>query len=187
MHKVQFETYVIMYGCTAYYDDFFFHTMYYYNMNWPTHNNYCRTARQFQAKEVDTNDDEEDKRYKEEVQHILPDGYKLNDDNNNKIILDNPNTWPINTEKARQLRKEFVQEGYRKLYTIAAGQTFVAYREDDENNNNSVHEGDEVEAELWQATGMEETDDHDSTDTENNQSIIIPTEVSVEDWVYLAQ
>ena len=137
------------------------------------------------AEEVDTNDDEEEER-NEEVQ-ILPDGYKLNDDNNNQIILDNPNTWPINTEKARQLRKEFVQEGFRKLYTIAAGQACAAYREDNENHNNSVHEGDEVAAELWQATGMEETDDHGSTDTENNQSVVIPTEVSVEDWVYLAQ
>ena len=145
----------------------------------------CRTARHLCAKEVDSNDDEEEER-NEEVQ-ILPDGYKLNDDNNNQITLDNPNTWPINTEKARRLRKEFVQEGFRKLYTIAAGQTFVAYREDNENHINSLHEGDEVEAELWQATGMEETDDHDSTDTENNQSVVIPTEVSVEDWVYLAQ
>lgn len=137
------------------------------------------------AEEVDTNDDEEEER-NEEVQ-IQPDGYKLHDDTNNQITLDKPNTWPINTEKARQLRKEFVQEGFRKLYTIAAGQTFVAYREDNENNNSSVPGGDEVAAELRQATGMEETDDHDSTDTEDNQSVANPTEVSVEDWVYLAQ
>jgi len=123
------------------------------------------------AEEVDTNDDEEEER-NEEVQ-ILPDGYKLNDDNNNQITLDNPNTWPINTEKARRLRKEFVQEGFRKLYTVAAG-CAINTIEENENHNNSVHGGDEVAAELRQATGVEETD-------------AIPTEVSVEDWVYLAQ
>jgi hypothetical protein len=34
----------------------------------------------------------------------------------NELKLDYPNTWPINSVQARQVRREFVKEGFRKLW-----------------------------------------------------------------------
>ena len=42
-----------------------------------------------------------------------------NNNNNNEIRRDNRNTWPINSDEARLLRREFVQEGFRRLYRSA--------------------------------------------------------------------
>ena len=39
-----------------------------------------------------------------------------NNNNNNEIRRD---TWPINSDEARLLRREFVQEGFRRLYRSA--------------------------------------------------------------------
>jgi hypothetical protein len=43
-----------------------------------------------------------------------------NDDTRRETTFENRNTWPINSDNARRLRREFVQEGFRRLYRSAA-------------------------------------------------------------------
>lgn len=52
--------------------------------------------------------------------------------NNNEIrretTYDNRNTWPINSDEARLLRREFVQEGFRRLYRSAVASSLGQIR-----------------------------------------------------------
>lgn len=41
-------------------------------------------------------------------------------DNDTRATYENRNTWPVNSDRARLLRREFVQEGFRRLYRSAA-------------------------------------------------------------------
>jgi hypothetical protein len=43
-----------------------------------------------------------------------------NDGTRRETAYENRNTWPINSDNARRLRREFVQEGFRRLYRSAA-------------------------------------------------------------------
>ena len=49
----------------------------------------------------------------------IPIGLRLDSGDSKGASLDNRNTWLVNSERARQLRREFVQEGFRRLYRSA--------------------------------------------------------------------
>jgi hypothetical protein len=49
----------------------------------------------------------------------IPIGLRLGSGGNKGASYDNRNTWLVNSERARQLRREFVQEGFRRLYRSA--------------------------------------------------------------------
>ena len=55
---------------------------------------------------------------REERNHTLriPIGLRLDSGDSKGASHDNLNTWLVNSERARQLRREFVQEGFRRLY-----------------------------------------------------------------------
>ena len=98
-------------------------------------------------------------------------------ENNDGIIIDNPSTWPINSEKARQLRRSFVQEGFRRLYSVASGQMHIIGASDGIQNNNENEDNDGLrdgEAEPNNAIN------------ENETPLAIPVD-DREDWVYYAQ
>mmetsp|Transcript_29136 Transcript_29136/g.61961 ORF Transcript_29136/g.61961 Transcript_29136/m.61961 type:complete len:173 (+) Transcript_29136:56-574(+) len=141
------------------------------------------TARQFRGKEEEI-EVEDTEKSSEEL--CLPDGYRLDSyEENDGIILDNPNTWPINSEKARQLRREFVQEGFRKLYNVASSQFSIIGAIDaignGENEDNGVqHEGEEITAELRQATDAE-------PNNVTNEDEVPVAILGNEDWLHYAQ
>lgn len=81
-------------------------------------------ARSFQARQEEAEDDEIDKgseevRFREGKWPEIPKGGE-------GIVISDPKTWPINSEKARQMRRAFVQEGFRRLYNQASNPTDVA-------------------------------------------------------------
>ncbi|KAL7506166.1 hypothetical protein ACHAXN_003712 [Cyclotella atomus] len=52
----------------------------------------------------------------------LPDGYNLSKkQDNNEVDLHNPSTWPINSEEARSIRKQFIADGFRRLHARGGG------------------------------------------------------------------
>ena len=57
----------------------------------------------------------------EERSHELriPIELQLGSGDNKAASYENCNAWPVNSERARQLRREFVQEGFRRLYRSA--------------------------------------------------------------------
>mmetsp|Transcript_1677 Transcript_1677/g.4233 ORF Transcript_1677/g.4233 Transcript_1677/m.4233 type:complete len:164 (+) Transcript_1677:82-573(+) len=102
-------------------------------------------------------------------------------DDNGRIIFNNPNTWPINSEKARQLRRDFVQEGFRRLYNVSLGQSFVASA-DNVSTHIGNHVGDDIAAELRGTTNEEEGEA--TYDDERSQAI---RTYGNEDWLFYAQ
>lgn len=71
---------------------------------------------------------------REERNHKLriPIGLRLDSGDSKGASLDNRNTWLVNSERARQLRREFVQEGFRRLYRSA---DHLHQREEDDDCN----------------------------------------------------
>lgn len=102
-------------------------------------------------------------------------------DDNDRIIFNNSNTWPINSEKARQMRRDFVQEGFRRLYSVSLDQTFFAGAVDG-STNGGLHVGDGIAAELRGGTNEGEGE---ATD-EDEISQAIQTNGN-EDWLFYAQ
>ena len=49
----------------------------------------------------------------------IPIGLQLGSGHKKGASYDNRNAWPVNSERARQLRRDFVQEGFRRLYRSA--------------------------------------------------------------------
>lgn len=49
----------------------------------------------------------------------IPTGLRLVSGETSGDSYDNCNTWPVNSEGARRLRREFVQEGFRRQYSSA--------------------------------------------------------------------
>lgn len=155
------------------------------------------TARQlYQGKEEETKDDETEKGSDDEPR--LPEGHLLNDaveGNDNDGIQKNnyPGKWPINSEKARQLRRDFVQEGYRRLYNIASAQSLTVMggtidaigNDVDENvqRSSGQHEGEGLAGAWRRIVGPEPVD---LTEDHETPREIIPINVD-EDWVYYAQ
>jgi len=102
--------------------------------------------------------------------------------------FDNPSAWPINSERARQLRREFLLEGYRKLFTIASGQTLVpgVIRAAEQEVANNERERDRFAAELIRAVAVE-----NGRHSQNERPVMArDNDVSGGaggDWMYYAQ
>eukprot|EP00580_Thalassiosira_gravida_P006989 CAMPEP_0201633430 /NCGR_PEP_ID=MMETSP0493-20130528/6740_1 /ASSEMBLY_ACC=CAM_ASM_000838 /TAXON_ID=420259 /ORGANISM="Thalassiosira gravida, Strain GMp14c1" /LENGTH=142 /DNA_ID=CAMNT_0048105139 /DNA_START=411 /DNA_END=838 /DNA_ORIENTATION=+ len=68
-------------------------------------------------------------------------------DNDVGFVIDKKSTWPINSEAARQMRRVFAQEGFRRLYNVALGQTALGQMmhavgcDDDGIRTNNENEG----------------------------------------------
>ena len=71
---------------------------------------------------------------RQEINHKvrIPIGLRLDSGDNKGASHDNCNTWLVNSERARQLRREFVQEGFRRLYRSA---DHLHQREEDDDCN----------------------------------------------------
>jgi hypothetical protein len=71
---------------------------------------------------------------RQEINHKvrIPIGLRLDSGDNKGASHDNCNTWLVNSERARQLRREFVQEGFRRLYRSA---DHLHKREEDDDCN----------------------------------------------------
>mmetsp|Transcript_39113 Transcript_39113/g.81845 ORF Transcript_39113/g.81845 Transcript_39113/m.81845 type:complete len:184 (+) Transcript_39113:117-668(+) len=102
---------------------------------------------QIQVKEEEIINEETEKRINEPH---LPDGYwfcAAEQDDDVGLVIEKKSTWPINSEAARQMRREFAQEGFRRLYNVALGQTTFGQMmhavggDDDGFRNNNENEG----------------------------------------------
>ena len=152
------------------------------------HKNHFSTARHLHAKEEEIKDEESEER-NDEVR--LPDGHNLeaSDEDTNGIIIDNPNTWPINSEKARQLRRGFVQEGYRRLYFMASGQMPLMGSDDVVGNNeNNTVSGQLPQFRLGTEGGGTVDTEPEPNNVTNGDERPPPSSINGdEDWLYFAQ
>ena len=121
----------------------------------------------------------------------LPGGHKIDaiEEVDNGVVNDDPSTWPINSEKARQLRREFVQEGFRRLYSLASGgsppvlNAIDSFEDNFRSNDEHTGPGDvEVTARFQQAANV----GHTGT-TNENQNPLANSIDGNHDWVYYAQ
>mmetsp|Transcript_4464 Transcript_4464/g.9662 ORF Transcript_4464/g.9662 Transcript_4464/m.9662 type:complete len:170 (-) Transcript_4464:17-526(-) len=105
-----------------------------------------------------------------------------------EILLIDKSSWPINSEAASQLRREFAQEGFRRLYSTASVQMRVMgagggnQSANENEGNDAQHDGDDAVSELTRAidAGPNRANNEDET------PLVIPSNDNG-DWVYYAQ
>mmetsp|Transcript_34797 Transcript_34797/g.59099 ORF Transcript_34797/g.59099 Transcript_34797/m.59099 type:complete len:165 (-) Transcript_34797:135-629(-) len=133
------------------------------------------TAQIFEGKSEETKQEEREKGAEE---NGFDDGHELGTlvEDGDGFIIDKPSTWPINSEKARQLRRSFVQEGFRRLYNAASGQTNIVGAGDGIYNNGE-NEVNEVSGETEQYA--------ENNENEAPPAIAVPS--GTQDWMYYAQ
>lgn len=145
--------------------------------------------------EIEKNQTEEAINEEEENQENvhLPDGHFSARSEENNFATENRCSWPINSEEARNMRKEFVLEGFRRLYSSSAGSggnetTLSGLRPDNNINHGGEYEAASVGGRLdWQQTSClrGSRNPEPFSDAPNRLPLSVPTENG--DWVYLAQ
>jgi hypothetical protein len=116
--------------------------------------------------------------------NILPDGYNAANisNNNNEIDIDNPSTWPINSEEARAIRREFIAEGFRKLYATKGNISSRSLFHTENASGAEVEVHDSILAaaveELGWRLGRRENEEDGSNELSLNED---------NDWMYLPQ
>ena len=125
----------------------------------------------------------------------LPGGHKIDaiEEVDKGVVNDDPSAWPINSEKARQLRREFVQEGFRRLYSLASGgsppvlNAIDSFEDNFRSNDEHTGPGDvEVTARFQQAANVGHTGTTNENQNQNQNSLANSIDGN-HDWVYYAQ
>mmetsp|Transcript_20858 Transcript_20858/g.42385 ORF Transcript_20858/g.42385 Transcript_20858/m.42385 type:complete len:185 (-) Transcript_20858:3324-3878(-) len=145
--------------------------------------------------EIEEKTDEGIEKEEENQENVhLHDGHCSTRFEENNSATENRYSWPINSEEARKMRKEFVLEGFRRLYSSTPGRgrnetTMSGLRPD-----NNINHGDGYEAAFeggrldWQQTScLRGSINSESSSDQPNRlpDLSVPTENG--DWVYLAQ
>ncbi len=157
---------------------------------------YNRAHQHLQRNEKDKDKTEESIEEEEDNQeHVrLPYGHLSARSEENNSATENRYSWPINSEQARNMRKEFVLEGFRRLYSSSAGrdrnETRVSGLELDNGINHDGHyEATFQGARLdWQQSSSLEANRRSEASSDEPRlrpDLSIPTDYG--DWVYLAQ
>lgn len=140
---------------------------------------------QFLHHKDDNDNDEESDSHDDDASStpiVLPHGH--NESHKGKSIqLNNPATWPINSNEARQARDEFVRDGFRRLY--ARAQVPHGRNNDrEEDHHDSMDQGGVVAAavrELGWNFGRRMESVQDEGDRDDWSSVM------EHEWMYLAQ
>jgi hypothetical protein len=118
-------------------------------------------------------EDEQESDDVECIGRVLPDGHPNPDEMNyDNEINTNPNTWPINSEEACNARREFVRDGFRRLYATALGQNRVLEM------GSAFGVGERV--------GLQVNVTNQNTPSDEDRPSV-PLHVAEEEWMYYAQ
>jgi hypothetical protein len=127
----------------------------------------------------------------------LPDGYNLSNKQNNDINLENPSSWPINSEEARSIRKQFIADGFRRLYAqrVTNNAWFVqndGLEEEDMCESNLAFAVRQLGSRLFDAQmggvdGSQVVFEGSSSGEQNDDFLPSLTVTEEDDWMYLPQ